>query len=115
MEIPCDYQPGNLRELYQIEWTLFRAGGGFRTLRPDTLDVNQPEIHLSINPDTYSLTVRALSTFQNGDEYECLVRIRSIPEITNVFSYLGARNRLNVQGKITEITVCTIIIFDDVL
>ena len=99
IEIPCDYSPGNVADLYSIGWVRTRAGG--------TLPLTSTSLpsgpHLSISPENYSLFVNITELEQDGHQYQCTVDVESFKcescSSPPVFTESGALITLRVPSK----------------
>ena len=69
------------------------------TYRPNALPF---EDLLSINEDTFSLTVAANQT---GDQFHCIVDVRLNNIGSGEFRYLGATIELEVEGEVAQVKV----------
>ena len=106
MELPCEYPPGNLRELYSVQWR-FRESGS-TVLVPPGFGPNGCPLPsgnlLSIDEDTFALTVAVDQLEQTGDQFHCDVNVRrnniGTPQQTTV-RYIGAIVELKVKGELT--------------
>ena len=101
MELPCDYRPGNLRELYEVFW-------GVREHGSDVDVVYQPTAFpfgdlLFINEDTFALTVAVNRLEQTGDQFHCIVDVRLNNIGSGEFRYYGATNELRVEGEVAQV------------
>ena len=74
VELPCDYCPGNLRKLYNVLWSLRKNGSESNELyHPDGLPFGDL---LSIDGDTFTLTVAVARLEQTGDQFQCIVYVQ---------------------------------------
>ena len=101
MELPCDYRPGNLRELYEVFWSVREHGSDVGvTYRPNALPFQDL---LSINEDTFALTVAVNRLEQTGDHFHCFIDVR----LNNIGSgelwYQGATIELEVEGEVAQV------------
>ena len=100
IELPCDYHPGKVANLYSIFWS---SGFSF-----DISPTSLPSGHLFISPENYSLFVNVTELSQvQLLTYSCLVLVRgsntsgrfSCISSSRPFSVLGAEITLEVRGR----------------
>ena len=99
VELPCDYCPGNLRELYEVFWSVHELGGSDVIYRPNALPLGDL---LSIDEDTFALTVAVNRT---GDQYHCIVDVRLNNIGTRKLRYEGATIELTDEGEVAQVKV----------
>ena len=96
-EIPCDYQPGILSELYSIDWV--RVHPNIIALTPENL----PSPHRMISLKNFSLFVDIEEQTQDQQRYQCTVFDESCSGActppSQPFSESGAEVTLRVVGK----------------
>ena len=105
MELPCEYPPGNLRELYSVQWR-FRVHGS-TVLVPPGFGPNGFSLPsgnlLSIDVNTFALRVAANQLEQTGDQFHCDVNVRrnniGTQQQTTV-RYIGAIVELKAEGEL---------------
>ena len=106
MELTCEYPPGNLRELYSVQWR-FRVNGNDAPIVPPGFGPNGVPLPfgnlLSIDEDTFALTVQIERLDQTGDQFHCDVEVRRNNIGPAVVRYIGAIVELNVQGELAQV------------
>ena len=90
-ELPCDYIPGNLRELYQVQWK-FLNGTSVMPFTPNSLPFGALQ---AISNDSFTLSVSVNSLDQTGNRFFCEVRIQLSD---NTAKYEGSTIELQVKG-----------------
>ena len=100
VSLPCDYQPGALVELYSVQW--IRSGvdaDGTKFSQTISLEsVQNGTVHLSIDPETFSLNVLIEQLDQDEDKYWCVVVVRPDNITSNTRMFEGRFTVLRVTG-----------------
>ena len=106
VELTCEYPPGNLRELYSVQWR-FRENGNDAMITPPGFGPNVTPLPsgnlLSIDGDTFALTVEIELLNQTGDQFYCDVDVLRNSIGTATVRYVGAIVELKVEGKLAHI------------
>ena len=104
VELTCEYPPGNLRELYSVQWR-FRENDNDDVIfgfGPNGVPLPSGNL-LSIDEGTFALTVEIERLDQTGDQFHCDVNVRRNNIGSNVVRYIGAIVELNVQGELAQV------------